>query len=378
MGKVITSLQFVTQSVPSTPPSTHGNIFASASTLYFINDSGQIYDLASSSGSLRISYYTGSATTQTYIYNKLSNLKYLKVICVGAGGGGGSGRTRDNTDFNNKWTGGRGGGGGAIVWTQLISSQIPSSVTITIGTNGIGGASVTGNNIFGNPGTNGEDTSFGNLVLAKGGTSGSGGAIAPATQAQFGGVGGSISACIPAYGPFTYQGTYGGGVDGNANGGSGGGAGGSSIKQAFEPTIISSPPGVGDVQGGGAGGGAGGGWNISPLGYTFAGSGSGVYQYNGTIITGGPPGASGSGDNGSDGQNNVGLDMITHLIGYTATYGIGSGGGGGASGVSGGAGGRGGNYGAGGGGGGFCSGSGASSGAGGNGSPGLCILIEYF
>lgn len=96
MGKVITSLQFVTQSAPSTPPSTHGNIFASASSLYFINDSGQIYDLASSSGSLRISYYTGSSTTQTYTYTKLGNLKYLKVICVGAGGGGGSGRTRRN------------------------------------------------------------------------------------------------------------------------------------------------------------------------------------------------------------------------------------------------------------------------------------------
>jgi predicted Zn-dependent protease len=77
MGKVITSLQFVTQSAPSTPPSTHGNIFASASTLYFKNSDGVEYDLASSSGSLRISYYTGSATTQSYTYNKLGNLKYL-------------------------------------------------------------------------------------------------------------------------------------------------------------------------------------------------------------------------------------------------------------------------------------------------------------
>jgi hypothetical protein len=264
------------------------------------------------------------------------------------------------------------------VWTQFIASQIPSSITITAGANGTGGASVSGNNLNGNPGTNGGDTSFGNLVLAKGGTSGSGGAVAPSNQAQYGGAGGDSGSCVPPVGPFTYGGTFGGGVDGNALGANAGTILGTTIKNVFDYSIVTSTPGIGIIQGGGAGGGAGGGWNNAPLGYTLAGSGSGVFQYNGTLINGGSPGVSGSGGNGSNGQNNIGLDMITHLIGYTATYGMGGGGHGGASGVSGGTGGNAGNYGAGGGGGGFCSGSGASSGTGGNGSPGLCILIEYF
>ena len=371
MGKVITSLQFVTQSAPSTPPSTHGNIFASASSLYFINDGGQIYDLASSSGSLRISYYTGSATTQTYTYSKLDNLKYLKVICVGAGGGGGSGKSRTTT-FG---TGGRGGGGGAIVWTQFISSQIPSSVTITVGAGGTGASSVTaGSN--GNAGGNGGNTSFGTQVIAEGGRGGLGG-VSSTTQASFGGLGGSLSNSTPSYSPFVLPGIYGGG---NTSGqatiiGSDAGSVQSGFKNALSFFIGTGGSDEGIVQGGGSGGGGGGAWGAT-AGAGVAGSGSGVTQYDGSIINGGAPGAPGTSNAGSNGQNNIGLDMITHLIGYTATYGIGGGGHGGGS--SSGTGGNGGNYGAGGGGGGTTATINIVSGAGGNGSPGLCILIEYF
>lgn len=208
MGKVITSLQFVTQSAPSTPLSTHGNIFASASSLYFINDSGQIYDLASSSGSLRISYYTGSATTQTYTYNKLGNLKYLKVICVGAGGGGGSGRA-DSSVSNVARFGGKGGGGGAIVTVQFKANEVPSSVTITTGATGSGGAAVSAT-ATGNSGTSGGNTSFGSLVVAAGGSGGQGGSNGQ-SQAQFGGRGGLMSNCTPSSGQYVLPGFNGGG-----------------------------------------------------------------------------------------------------------------------------------------------------------------------
>jgi hypothetical protein len=368
MGKVITSLQFVTQSAPSTPPSTHGNIFASASTLYFINDGGQIYDLASSSGSLRISYYTGSSTTQTYTYDKLGNLKYLKVICVGAGGGGGSGKSRDR----NFGTGGRAGGGGAIVWTQFISSQIPSSVTITVGTGGTGASSVTAGN-DGNAGGNGGNTSFGTQVIAEGGKGGAGG-VNSTQQSFVGGLGGSLSNSTPSYSPFVLPGINGGGnISGQAS--IIGLDAGNVLKNALLPAVGTSGADEGVVYGGGSGGGGGGGFG-SIDGAGTAGSGSGVTQYNGSIINGGTPGAPGTSNAGSNGQNNIGLDMITHLIGYTATYGLGGGGHGGGS--ASGTGGNGGNYGAGGGGGGTTSTTSIASGAGGSGSPGLCILIEYF
>jgi hypothetical protein len=371
MGKVITSLQFVTQSAPSTPLSTHGNIFASASTLFFKNSDGVEYDLASTSGSIKISYYTGSSSTQTYIYNKLDNLKYLKVICVGAGGGGGSGKSR-TAPFG---TGGRGGGGGAIVWTQFISSQIPSSVTITVGAGGAGGSSVTaGSN--GNTGGNGNNTSFGMLVIAEGGRGGLGG-IGSTQQASFGGLGGSVSNSTPSYSPFVLSGVYGGG---NTSGqgtiiGLDAGSVQSNFKNALSPFMGTSGNDEGIIQGGGSGGGGGGAWGAL-AGAGIAGSGSGVTQYNGSIINGGTPGAAGTSNAGSNGQNDIGLDMITHLIGYTAIHGIGGGGHGGGS--SSGAGGNGGNYGAGGGGGGTTSTVNIASGIGGNGSPGLCILIEYF
>jgi hypothetical protein len=375
MGKVITSLQFVTQSAPSTPPSTHGNIFASASTLYFINSSGQTYDLASSSGSIKISYYTGSSATQTYTYSKLGNLKYLKVICVGAGGGGGGGRAANTIPR----FGGKGGGGGAIVTAQFKTSEIPSSVTITVGATGSGGAaSIATNN--GNPGTNGGNTSFGSLVVAAGGTSGSGGTNAQG-QSQPGGRGGLMINCTPSSGQYVLPGLNGGGTQvSNTPSAFSAGLGvfvGASY--ALTRDVGTTVPVVGFYIAGCGGGGGGGGVGSAPANVHYvAGSGSGVSTNNGNIgaTTGAPSQSISPGENGA---NNLGTDALLGFvatgndISYNSPYGLGAGGAGGGS--LGGNGGSGGNFGAGGGGGGCST---TTSGAGGNGGAGLCILIEYF
>jgi hypothetical protein len=380
MGKVITSLQFVTQSTPSTPPSTHGNIFASASSLYFINSSGQTYDLASSSGSIKISYYTGSSATQTYTYSKLGNLKYLKVICVGAGGGGGSGRA-DNSVNNVARFGGKGGGGGAIVTAQFKANEIPSNVTITVGATGSGGAAVSAPPAGSTPGTNGGNTSFGSLVVAAGGTSGSGGSSGQ-SQSQPGGRGGLMVNCTPSSGQYVLPGFNGGGhLTTNSPTAFAAGLGVSSgaTYALTRYPVGSSVPVVGFIIAGCGGGGGGGSIGTFPAQQHYAASsGSGVTTNSGQIgaTTGAPSQSAFPGENGA---SNLGTDALLGFIAtgndinFNSPYGLGAGGSGGGS--LGGRGGNGGNYGAGGGGGGCST---TTSGAGGSGGAGLCILIEYF
>jgi hypothetical protein len=373
MGKVITSLQFVTQSAPSTPPSTHGNIFASASTLYFKNSDGVEYDLASTSGSIRISYYTGSATTQTYNYIKLGNLKYLKVICVGAGGGGGGGSVRNIAAR----FGGKGGGGGAIVITQFKASEIPSNVTITTGARGIGGAPTGSTNAFGKPGTNGGNTSFGSLVIAAGGTGGNGGVFAQSAGIN-GGLGGLMSNCIPSSGQYVLPGFNGGGHFTTNTPTAFAGGFGETLPATYALTRLNDNN-TGQAIAGCGGGGGGGSVGAFPVNLHYAGgSGSGVSTNNMNVgaTTGTPSQSISPGENGG---NNLGTDALLGFlaigndINFNSQYGLGAGGSGGGS--LGGNGGNGGDFGAGGGGGGCST---ITSGAGGNGGAGLCILIEYF
>jgi len=382
------SLLFVTQSTtPSPNPANHyGFLYASGSSLWWKNNLGQVYDLGLNSGSLSISYYTGSvAGTQTYTWDRNPRLKYITVICVGAGGGGGSGRTQ-NTNAQVA-RGGLGGGGGAIVWTRFQKSDLPTSLTITAGAGGTGGTAVTyvaGTSTNGNPGTNGENTSFGSLVIAGGGEGGLGGGGALSTAVQ-GGRGGGNYNSVPSYGLYCLNGNYGGyGQTGNTPTGQNSSIVGGAFLTALNPIINGGTPLRGTTFGGCSGGGGGGCWSSTGV-PQIAGSGSGVLTRTGTISTG-IPGAVGTGAAGSSGQDNVGKDLILQFGTIpsvanfiTSSYGIGEGGNGGGSNASGGAGGNGGNgglYGAGGGGG--ANGKLANSGAGGNGSPGLCILIEYY
>ena len=272
--------------------------------------------------------------------------------------------------------GGKAGGGGAIVISQLNKNQIPLPVTITVGATGSGAAAVSATN-NGNPGTNGGNTSFGSLVIAAGGTSGSGGTNAQ-TQVTPGGRGGLMINCTPSSGQYVWPGFNGGGTQvTNAPNGYAGGLGTSAgASYALTPIVGGSSPTLGQVIKGCGGGGGGGGFGALST-FHPGGSGSGVYTNNGGVgaTTGGAASSSISAENGG---SNLGTDILLNFIAtgldsnFNLIYGLGAGGAGGGS--NGGNGGNGGNYGAGGGGGGAAT---ATSGAGGKGGAGLCILVEY-
>jgi hypothetical protein len=123
---------------------------------------------------------------------------------------------------------------------------------------------------------------------------------------------------------------------------------------------------------GNGGGGGGAGMSVSGSSTIPSFEGSSGYQ-NGVFIQNSGIGGT-AGVNGSNGTNS----LITTLIKsqeITTLYGLGGGGGGGGLSANGG---NGGNYGAGGGGGGAKIDLPTPAGSGGNGSPGLCVLVEYY
>jgi len=472
MIKVLDTIKFrITESspLPGAQPSNFGLLFSSASslgaynTLYFTNSDGDTFDLTNLfTGSINILYYTGSnigdGTPKTYTWTKPTNLRLLKVICLGAGGGGGSGFALYNS--SHVATGGMGGGGGGITYAQFFAEELPNSVSITVGAGGAGSLRrVTSsldssaqivNATWAQSGSKGDDTSFGSYVIAEGGYGGYGGSLlsifsGSEFSAEVAVPGGGRNS-IPSRGPYSFFGIPGGGYASGftSTTGSGAHAGLAGNPFASSPYSSLSPPQTsqiyfnsgqvlnetnlqytGAIPIAGAGGGAGGGRSDTftnfggEFGVGNGGSGSGVFTFNGTLTSGSAGGrrASASTDpaifntftasNGSNGNDNVGKDIITQLIqsfplkGFTASYGLGTGGGGGGctyfsgsnnrTGKVAGNGGHGGLYGAGGGGGGGCSafvgssipsqGTGEGypwSGVGGSGSSGLCILVEYY
>jgi hypothetical protein len=306
-------------------------LLQSGDTLEWSRESGWHVLSNSSQESVIIREFTANGT-----WTKPAGLKRVLISCVGAGGGGGSGRC-DGAGTNR--FGGGGGGGGAVVWRQVAASDLASSVAVTIGTGGTGGVGVATVLTNGNPGTTGGDTSFGSLVIAKGGLFGSGGTGTNGTA----GTGGQFFNCTPFYGPYAMGGGQGSaGATGNPGQATFGFSGGS----------------------GTAGGGGGGGINSGNTNATAGGQGGGVYV-NGLAISGPTTG------NGVANQSNFLFFSST----LTSGKGIGTGGAGGFPPST--AAGNGGNYGAGGGGG-RASVTATTSGAGGNGADGLCLVMEVY
>lgn len=365
MSQVLKNLQLVTQSYSGTPNTGTGALFASGSALYFENAASTTFPLGltgGGSGYLIVREYTGSAPgggTLTPTWNNNSSIKYIQVICVGAGGGGGGGRCQNS----GRVTGGSGGGGGAIAWGFFDSASLTQpNYTISVGAGGAGGTSsaVLAN---GNPGVNGQYTTFGGtLVSASGGTGGLGGS---SNIARAGGAGGLATACLPGPG-FAIPGGTGGAIISTGN-------------PTPPPSNFFTTP-LTPIST--AGGGAGGGYDSITGPTAFSGSsGSSGFQWNTLQTNGGSPGKPATG-----GSNN--LVTATILLQFTSsaistTYGLGGGGHGGDANntqLTGYAGSNAGLYGAGGGGGGGTSAvAGAPiSGAGGSGSSGLCIVVEYY
>lgn len=314
----------------------------------------------------RIKYYTTSSAATSSVWTVPPNLAAVFVVCIGAGAGGGGGSKRSAVNFTTY--GGQGGAGGSVVYRLIPASvlQGTSSIEIKVGRGGVGGVAQTINGSVISLGFPGGNTSFGNLVIAVGGSAGSG------ITSTAGGTGSYLNN-IPLLATNVFAGGSGGasalGLSSITVAGTGSnGFGGTATVGTFGNR-------------GCPGGGGGGAIQQSVSGSSTPGSPGGGYYSGSILVVGGSPGLQ-SGSNGQDGTSAV-LESLLFDIDNLLTAGIGTGGGGGAPGtgdgtVSGGRGGDGGLYGAGGGGGGGVHDPAASSGAGGRGGDGLCIVYEIF
>lgn len=278
------------------------------------------------------------ATSGTWVNPSPSTARPVLVRGISAGNGGGSGRRGGAASLR---TGGAGGAAGAPFQRWLLTTDLPATVAVTVGTGGTGGAAVTTDDTDGNPGTTGGSTFFGaaattylagmgNSGSAAGGRGGSGtGAAAGGTSLASGPAGGASSAT------------------------GGAGSGGNAASLANGLAI------------GAAGAGAGGGGLTTGNAESAGGGGGGL---SGGLASGGTAGTATGGD-GADGS-----------AAPATAYGVGgTGGGGGGSRATGGRagnGGKGGKWAAGGGGGG-ASLNGNNSGQGGDGADGYLEVITF-
>lgn len=279
-----------------------------------------------SGNSLVENYITASGSPFTW--NKPLGAKTVRVICIGSGAGGGSGARRATSSVR---TGGAGGGAGGRSEAEFDAASIGSTVTITIGAGGTGGAARTSDDTNGASGGNGNASSFGSYLRAN-----------PSVSA--GGAAGSTTSPVAA-------GTGGSGLfSSGANGGTGTSSTGSN---GATQNFVSS--------GGGGGGGAAGSSTTAAAG----GTGGGSPSYANSLVTAGTAGTTGGVAAGQGTCNDEAMVCAGSGGGYYITA---TAGGTGAAGLK---------YGAGGGGGG-ASDNGSNSGAGGDGAPGACRIITRF
>ena len=121
-----------------------------------------IFGLVSSAS--YINKYEVANGTAVYTWHKPSWAKTVTVVAIGGGGGGGGARNKF-AGANSYATGGAGGAGGEITIQSFNASDLPATVTVAVGS---GGQSVSGNSQGGNAG----NSTFGTLVLARGGIGG--------------------------------------------------------------------------------------------------------------------------------------------------------------------------------------------------------------
>ena len=108
--------------------------------------------------------------TATGTYTKPAQAVLVEVVIIAAGGGGASG-SRQGSGLATR--GGSAGGGGVAAWASFTGTQISSSVAVTMGVAGTGGASVAVDSTNGTIGGNAGTTSFGPFIAVLGGTGGS-------------------------------------------------------------------------------------------------------------------------------------------------------------------------------------------------------------
>jgi hypothetical protein len=239
--------------------------------------------------------------TTSGTWTKPSGATFVMVEAWGAGGGGGSGSRKASATAKE---GGIGGGGGAYAYRLFKASDLPSTVTATVGAGGSGGAAITVDATAGALGTDGGNTSFGSLLTSFGGaaggnggggiTSGAGGGVLSVSPGA-GGTGGE-----PQFLSAAGSQAFGGGKvltsdNSQASGFGGGGGGYGQANTSYN--------GGSSYQGGG-GGGAGA--ALTTALYNLpSGSGGGITAANGTggagVVYPGATGTAGSGTTGGAG-----------------------------------------------------------------------------
>ena len=92
--KILHNISLIKTSSAEPLASQSGVIYSSGSSVYLTDKSGAVFDLATNKGSMVITEYV---TPGIYTWNKNPSInfdiKYLQVVCVGAGAGGGGGQS---------------------------------------------------------------------------------------------------------------------------------------------------------------------------------------------------------------------------------------------------------------------------------------------
>lgn len=272
----------------------------------------------------------------TYTWTNPSPLirKPILLFMVGGGGGGGSGR---KNPVGYQRGGGGGGCGGGYFMKWLWSDELPSTVSVTVGSGGSGGAAQTADSLNGNLGLAGTSSVFdkwravgsnggsrGSTGTSSGGASQTGGLNFLASASTFAGGNSTISPMTVPTASLYGAPTGGGGGASIASGGTEyiGASGGSQVN-----TLIGtpSPPvaaagatyGASGQNGSDAagywvfGGGGGGGGYVSLVGNAGSGGNGG---YPGGGGGGGGAGTDGVGDSGAGGNGGNGYVEVTTFL----------------------------------------------------------------
>ncbi len=276
----------------------------------------------------------------------------VAIVCAGGGSGGG-GQTAASGAIRG---GGSGGGGGARAEVVMDATAAGTSQSVTVGTSVTGGAAST-------VGTAGIGSSFGTLVIAKGGGAGNAGS----SSSSISGGGGGGWGLVGGNGTNT---TVSGGdnltADAQGNGGAGGG---STFNSTGLPAEFGGGGGAGDADTGATAGYAGG---QSIWGGGGGGGGGGANASN-AIVAGGAGGSAGGYSSGGGGTAGSGAAGGQGASATAAQCGGGGGGGGTTTTSTGYVGGAGGTGGGGGGGG----GGGTTGGTGGAGAAGEVWVLSW-